>query len=68
MTPEFIPRRLCCGQAHWGVVCPDGKVMCCICFHRFSQDELHADSDGVKWDICKSCKEDENKWKREHDA
>jgi hypothetical protein len=54
------PVRLCCGQAHWDVQCPDGLVMCCICFSRFPVTELWCDSDGVSWDICKGCKLDED--------
>lgn len=46
------PIRLCCMERHWGAVCPDGKVMCCICFDRFDQDQLFVDADGQKWDIC----------------
>lgn len=65
--PEFIPHRLCCGQAHWGVICPDGKVMCCICFSRFSQDELHVDENGDREDVCKPCGEIEDRWKEEHE-
>lgn len=49
------PVRLCCGQAHWGVVCPDGRVMCTICFGRYEQDELHVDATGTTWDVCASC-------------
>jgi hypothetical protein len=50
------PVRLCCGQPHWGAQCPDGKVMCCLCFGRFSIDELAVDpDDGKHWDICLDC-------------
>ena len=49
------PVRLCCGQAHWTVQCPDGKVMCCLCFGRFSLDELNAAEDGSKEDACREC-------------
>jgi hypothetical protein len=49
------PVRLCCGQRHTGVVCPDGKVMCCVCFNRVTTDKLYVDPDGDRWDICKEC-------------
>lgn len=52
-----IPFRLCCGQQHLGPVCPDGKVMCCLCFKRVSIDELSDSSDGEKVNICKPCAE-----------
>ena len=48
------PIRLCCGQRHYGVQCPDGLVMCCLCFDRFSISEL-AMENGQPIDICKSC-------------
>lgn len=54
------PVRLCCGQRHNGSVCPDGKVMCCICFERFKEDDLSFDpEDGKKWDVCKACAREE---------
>ena len=52
------PTRLCCGKKHWGVLCPDGKVMCQICFHRFDVADLWRDREGV-WDVCKTCGEHE---------
>lgn len=53
---ERPPYRLCCGQPHFGVQCPDGLVMCCICFSRFPVSELHIDpSDGKRVDVCKDC-------------
>ena len=52
-----VPVRLCCGQRHWGAVCPDGKVMCCICFERVSQDDLRVLPNGKKEDVCKACHE-----------
>lgn len=57
-TPPIFnepPVRSCCQQRHWGVVCPDGKVMCCICFDRVEQDQLHTNQDGVTENMCKSC-------------
>ena len=50
-----LPVRLCCGQRHAGPVCPDGKVMCTLCFERVEQDGLYVDNDGVRWDVCKEC-------------
>jgi hypothetical protein len=49
------PVRLCCGKAHWGAVCPDGKVMCCICFHRFEVSDLNRTEDGSPEDVCRGC-------------
>lgn len=47
-------------QEHDGPQCPDGKVMCCLCFERFAVDELDLDpSDGKRWDACKPCAEHE---------
>ena len=53
------PVRLCCYQRHWGPICPDGKVMCCLCFGRFDQSELNVTADGQKEDVCKGCAEQE---------
>ena len=50
-----IPVRLCCGQRHWTMQCPDGKVMCCLCFSRFDLDELHIDGDGQRENVCEPC-------------
>lgn len=49
------PTRLCCGQKHYGVQCPDGKVMCCLCFDRFEVKDLTLTEDGTPEDVCKSC-------------
>lgn len=49
-----IPVRLCCGQRHLGPMCPDGKVMCCLCFDRFDVRELNV-AGGVTQDICRPC-------------
>lgn len=48
------PVRLCCGQAHYGTICPDGLVMCCLCFNRFPVEELAVD-DGYFTDVCQLC-------------
>jgi hypothetical protein len=42
-------------QRHWGSVCPDGKVMCCLCFDRFDIDDLSVDDEGQIQDVCKTC-------------
>lgn len=55
-----IPVRLCCGQRHLDPICPDGKVMCCLCFKRVSQDDLKILPNGNKEDVCKSCSDIEN--------
>lgn len=51
------PIRLCCFQRHTGVVCPDGKVMCCLCFDRFEVAELFVEADGDTYDVCRPCGE-----------
>ena len=53
------PVRLCCGQRHYGAVCPDGRVMCCICFNRFAPEDLLLDKDGQRVDVCYGCHEKE---------
>jgi len=58
MAESVNPVRLCCGQRHSGVVCPDNTVWCCICFGHFTIDELYEDSEG-KWDMCRECGERE---------
>lgn len=53
--PEIweLPVRICCGQRHNGPVCPDGLVMCCLCFDRFIPDENTTE------DICPICVDNE---------
>lgn len=51
----MIPYRLCCGKQHLSVECPDGKVLCCICFERVEQSELNVLPDGKKENCCKRC-------------
>ena len=51
------PVRLCCGQRHYGAQCPDGKVMCCLCFARFTVDELSETVNGDKQNVCVRCYE-----------
>lgn len=48
------PVRICCGQRHYGSVCPDGKVMCCACFDRFDPADLMVE-DGNTYNVCKGC-------------
>ena len=57
MTAQInqAPIRLCCMQRHYGVVCPDGKVMCELCYDRFDQADLWMDEDGSRWDVCAEC-------------
>lgn len=49
------PVRICCGKRHGGVQCPDGKVMCCLCFERFLVTELATEEDGIPTNVCKPC-------------
>lgn len=49
------PVRLCCFQRHDGPICPDGKVMCQLCFDRFEIDALSRDENGIPQDVCKVC-------------
>ncbi len=58
------PIRLCCGQRHWEVQCPDGAVMCCICFMKFGVESLSVLPDGSKTDVCKTCAEQEERTRR----
>lgn len=56
------PVRLCCGQRHYGVQCPDGKVMCCMCFRRFKVEDLNINELSKKpEDVCKECARREKK-------
>lgn len=54
------PVRLCCNQRHAGPVCPDGKVMCCLCFNRFDPSDLSLLPDGRREDVCVACKASED--------
>ena len=36
-----------------------GRLMCCLCFERFEEEDLAEDDDGKKWDVCKPCYEKE---------
>lgn len=53
------PVRLCCGQAHFSIRCPDGLVMCCLCFNRFPVSGLHEISPGIREDVCAKCAREE---------
>jgi hypothetical protein len=48
-------RRLCCGQEHDDLPCPDGLVMCCLCFSRVPVSELNEPTPGHPEDVCKPC-------------
>jgi hypothetical protein len=37
------------------------NIICCMCFVDLEEDTLYIDPDGTKWDVCKSCKEHEDK-------
>lgn len=49
------PVRLCCGQQHLGALCPDGLVMCCLCFERKQINDLQHTDGGQPTDVCKAC-------------
>jgi hypothetical protein len=53
------PVRLCCGQRHYGAVCPDGLVMCCLCFERFPVEQLQVVALGQYEDVCLLCAQSE---------
>lgn len=56
MAENDAPVRVCCGQRHYGVTCPDGKVMCCVCFERFDVSDLAVSGNPmVAYDVCKGC-------------
>jgi hypothetical protein len=55
MSLREPPYRLCCGQQHWGPTCPDGLVMCQLCYERKTIDELHELEDGYKENACQQC-------------
>ena len=57
------PVKLCCGQRHFGSMCPDGKVMCCICFERVRVEDLNVLPSGKPEDVCKDCARKESEGK-----
>lgn len=61
MTSPEAPIRNCCFQRHYGSVCPDGKVMCQLCFDRFEIADLHVTDDGLAEDVCQECAEQEGR-------
>jgi len=72
---DDAPIRVCCGQRHHGPVCPDGLVMCCICFNRVTRDRLHVLEEGagasvesapIYEDLCVTCKKREQRWGGSH--
>lgn len=54
MSLPIDPVRLCCGQRHITTQCPDGLIMCCLCFSRFPLTGLHKGDDGYE-DVCLQC-------------
>lgn len=64
MPPE-APVRLCCGQRHWTVSCPDGLTMCCLCFSRFPVEKLWTDEEGT-WDVCIPCESANQEYRKAH--
>lgn len=65
---DFIPYRPCCGQQHWGAQCPDGRVMCCLCFDKFTLEQLNKNEEGQLEDVCKECAEFEKREMARMDA
>lgn len=61
------PVRLCCWERHIGVQCPDGLVMCCLCFSRFSIDDL-AVEDGTTTNVCQKCHDEDLKQQNQHNV
>lgn len=51
------PVRLCCNTRHWGPMCPDRLVMCCICFDRVPIEKLSRDQEGRPQDVCQNCED-----------
>lgn len=51
-----LPFRSCCGKQHAGHVCPDGLIMCHLCFERFLPE--HIDMSGY-YPACVFCREEE---------
>jgi len=65
------PVRICCYKRHRGPICPDGLVMCCICFNRVAKEQLALLEEGdgsttesapIYVDMCKTCKKREERW------
>lgn len=62
------PVRPCCMQRHWGPVCPDGRVMCQLCYDRFEVKDLHVCEDGTPEDVCVPCAEHDQEMVRRKEA
>lgn len=60
------PVRLCCFQRHWGAVCPDGKVMCQLCYNRFRPEDLNMLPSGQRENVCVDCAKEERRMEREY--
>jgi hypothetical protein len=63
ITMDEAPIRVCCFQRHFGVVCPDGLIMCQLCFARFPKEQLNKLPDGTYENICSHCAEQEKRMK-----
>lgn len=48
------PVRPCCMKRHFGPICPDGLVMCCLCFDRYPVSQLSREGDDIV-DVCIGC-------------
>ena len=59
MSPEeakrLPPVRVCCGERHFGALCNDGSVMCCLCFNRYPLSAMSETAEGDKTDVCPNC-------------
>ena len=64
--PEINPYRPCCGQQHHGPVCPDGLVMCVLCFKRVSPDRLHVLEEGDGAEASSAPIHEEARWTSHH--
>lgn len=53
-TGRASPVRACCGQRHWTTECPDGLVMCCLCFRRVQVADLNVVG-GHPENVCRPC-------------
>lgn len=45
--------------SHWE--CPEGKVLCVLCFKCFALEDLHVLPSGKPEDVCKACAERESR-------
>jgi len=58
---NLIPVRICCGQRHLGVQCPDGLVLCALCYSRVPTSQLNKTSDGQLENVCQTCAAEEQR-------